>query len=100
MVKKKATTVEKLDDKNEMTMDLNKETNANEHTQEDKEKLEKELSQDNVVARVVSWTGNYLKVKFLRDGKPFVTYKGKDGSEASAKKALSDALKSEEKANS
>lgn len=84
----------------ETALNLNKDTNSNEHSTEEKEQLEKYLSKDNVVARVVSWTGNYLKVKFLRDGKPFVTYKGKNGSIESAKEALANALKSEDKAQS
>lgn len=84
----------------ETAMKLNHSENANEHSTEEKEKLEKDLSKDNIVARVVSWTGSYLKVKFLRDGKPFTTYKGKNGSTESAEKALEDALKSEDKAQS
>lgn len=84
----------------ETTVTLNEDENDKEHTEDEKKGLEEDLSKDNIVARVVTWTGNYLKVKFLRDGKPFFTYKGKTGDAKSAKSALQDALKKEDEAKS
>lgn len=48
-------------------------------TPEEVTSLEEELSQpdDAVVARVVSSTGSFYKIKFFRNNKPFVTYKAR-----------------------
>jgi hypothetical protein len=85
---------------NPNAMEYNGETNTEEHSVEEKEKLEKELSKDNIVARVVSWSGKYLKVKFLKDNKPFSVYKGKSGSVEDAKLWRDEAMDKDEKVTS
>lgn len=85
---------------NPNAMEYNGETNTEEHSTEEKQELEKELSKDNIVARVISWSGKYLKVKFLKDNKPFSVYKGKSGSVEDAKLHLDEAIDKDEKANS
>ena len=50
-----------------------------EHTASEKTTLETTLSDsgNSIVARVISWTGNVLKVKWFKDGKVFGSYKSK-----------------------
>lgn len=85
-------------EKNAVT--LNQKSHANDHSDEEKAKLEKDLSKGNVVARVITWTGDYLKVKFMKDNKPFSTYKGKSGSIEDAKLARDEAMGRDEQVNS
>lgn len=82
------------------TMEYNGATNSEELSDEDKEKLEKELSRDGIEARVITASGKYLKVKYFRDGKPFSVYKGKSGSKEDAKKHLDEALENDAKVQS
>lgn len=69
-VKVKATTPKKL---------VNTDLNAREASVKEQEKLEKALSvpAKGVQARVVISTGDYVKVKFFRNNKPFATYKSR-----------------------
>jgi dipeptidyl aminopeptidase/acylaminoacyl peptidase len=82
------------------TMDYNGATNAQEYSDEDKTKLEEELSREGIVARVITATGNYMKVKFFRDGKPFAVYKGKSGSKEGAQSFLDETLQRDKEVNS
>lgn len=74
-------------------LEVNGNTNAEGKSDDEKVKLEKTLSRDNITARVITWTGDYLKIKFFRDNKVLTTYKSKsDGSVAGAKQWLDDTL--------
>lgn len=79
---------------------MNQKSYATDHSDEEKFELEKDLSKDNVVARVITWTGDYLKVKFFKDNKPFSLYKGKTGSVEDAKQARDEAMQRDEQVQS
>lgn len=74
------------------TPELNSDVNANEHTVEDQQKLEKELSDEDagIQARVIQSAKNYVKIKWFRDNKPFVTYKSRTFDKSDAKKFLKE----------
>lgn len=76
-------------------LEVNGKTNAEEFSDDEKSDLEKKLTKGNVVARVITWSGKYLKVKFFKDNKPFAIYKGKNGSVKEAEKARDEAIKSD-----
>lgn len=78
------------------SLEVNGQTNAQEFSDEEKAKLEKELSKDNIVARVITWSGKYLKVKFFKDNKPFAIYKGKDGTREDAAKLRDEVVQKQE----
>lgn len=82
------------------TLETNGRTNEQEFSDKEKEDLEKKLSKDNIVARVITWSGKYLKVKFFRDNKPFAVYKGKDGSVEDAAKVRDEAAKASDEVKS
>ena len=69
---------------------VNKNTNQEEHSQEDKEKLEKELSFGDFQARVIGWAGNAVKVKWYKDNKPVAPYYSRDFDKKEAKKFIKD----------
>lgn len=82
-------------------LDVNGTTNDEPKSDDEKVALEKELSTGNIAARVITWTGKYLKVKYYRDNKPFTVYKSRQSPGVSeAKQWLKDALSREEQTNS
>lgn len=81
-------------------LEVNGQTNAQEFSDEEKAELEKKLSKDGIVARVITWSGKYLKVKYFKDNKPFSLYKGKNGSVEEAEKARDEAIKTDKEVNS
>lgn len=70
-------------------------TNAEEYSLEDQKALEKELSSGDVVARVITSAGSYVKIKWFYQNKPFCTYKSRNFDKADAKKFLDEVKKSE-----
>lgn len=77
--------------KNSTGLETNGNANNEEMAEEDQKKLEKDLSKDGYVARVITSVGDYMKVKFFKNGKLFTTYKGKQGSTEDAKLWLDEA---------
>lgn len=67
-------------------------TNHREWTPEDQHKLEQSLSEpdNSITARVTTSVGNYVRVKFYRNGLPLGTFRSRDFSEAKARKYLND----------
>lgn len=72
------------------TAEVNGDQNANEHTVDEQRELEKELSEDGFQARVIQSAKNYVKIKWFRDNKPFVTYKSRSFDKADAKRFLKE----------
>lgn len=69
--------------------------NPGELDEEDIQKLEKELSDEKngILARVITSTGAYVKVKFYKDNKPFAIYKSRGFDKKDAKSFLKFQLK-------
>lgn len=69
---------------------INTDTNAREWSVEDQNDLEQKLSapKDGIQARVTTSTGNYVRIKFFRNNKPFATYRSRNFKVGEAKKFL------------
>lgn len=67
--------------------------NNKEWSVDDQKKLEDFLSVKNVSARVIVSVGDFVKVKFFRDNKPFGAYQSRAFKKEDAKKYLTDLLK-------
>lgn len=61
-------------------------------TVEEQQDIEKQLSDGDISARVIQSLGDYVKVKFFKDNKPFAVYKSRSFTVADAQTYLKEQL--------
>lgn len=74
---------------------VNKNTNQEEWSEEDKQALGEELSFGDYVANVLAAAGKAVKVKWYRDNKPVAPYYSRDFKKSEAKKFIKEFTKLE-----